>query len=216
MNREIKWLGQSIIEQIPLEDDIQFWTRQLTEHALFLHLLLEEPTLKAQALQLHKLWERKGTTHRALSELIAFKEHVIGRLRRGEWLGWALLSFVEHILYEARYFQARLSGSFAANKELSTWLKIVKDHADVGPKLIDPQANGYAAQAAPLSATLGQLQARCGSGCTHEVDKAFQTANVWVQGIPADLNIVHPALKAHILRENSRGIMVNKIIGGVL
>lgn len=213
MNREIKWLGQSIIEQIPLQDDIQFWTQQLTEHELFLHLLLEEPKLKAQALQLHKLWQSGGPLSARVDELIAFKEHVIGRLKAGEWLGWALLSFVEHILYEAQYFRARLSGGYSSQKELGTWIRIVKDHADVGPKLIDPQANGYAAQAAPLSAQLGALQARCGSGCTHEIDKAFQTANVWVQGIPSGLNTVHPVLKAHILRENSRGIMINRLLG---
>lgn len=204
----------SAINQIPLQDDIAFWSRQMTEHALFLHLLLEEPTLKAQAKQLHQLWQAGGDLNVALNELMAFKQMIMGRLKSGEWLGWALLSFVEHILYEAQYFRARLSGNYASNKELGTWIRIVKDHADVGPKFIDPTANNYAAQAAPLSAKLGQLQQNCGVGCLHEVDQAFQAANVWVQGIPSGLNTVHPVLKEHILRENTRGLQVTRILEG--
>lgn len=42
----------------PLEDEIHFWGRQMMEHALFLHLGLEEANLKAEAMELHNKWKR--------------------------------------------------------------------------------------------------------------------------------------------------------------
>lgn len=209
--------------QLPLQDDIAFWGRQMSEHALFLHLLLQDPQLRAEAMRLHQLWQQtmmqNADISRPLSELIAFKQMVLGRLSRGEWLGWALPSFVQHILLEAEYFQRRLAAGTSAGQDLQTWLQIVKDHADVGPKLIDPKANAYADQARPLSEKLGQLQRRCNlrtieHTCLVEADQAFEQANQWVQGIPAGLNIVHPTLKAHILRENARGAQVAKLLQG--
>jgi hypothetical protein len=205
--------------QVPLQDDVQFWTTQLTEHALFLYLMLEEPRVKNLALQLYNFWrEGTGDVLRPMDELIAFKQMVLSRLKSGEWLGWALPSFVQHILYEAQYFRSRLFQGTTAAADVNTWLQIVKDHADVGPKLIDPAANQYANQAAPLSAQIAGLQSRCSSALSHQclsdADAAMTQANAWVRGIPEGLNIVHPALAAHILRENSRGILVTRTIRG--
>jgi hypothetical protein len=206
--------------QIPLDDDVRFWSTQMTEHGLFLHLMLEEPSLKAQALQLHQLWKRTMETGAdplpPLNELISFKQMVLGRLRSGQWLGWALPSFVQHIMYEAEYFRSRLGAGTGSAADVNTWLQIVKDHADVGPKLLDPVINNYADQARPLSARIGGLQRMCSSALSHQclsdADQALQQANTWVRGIPAGMNIVHPALAAHILRENTRGIRVVRIL----
>ena len=42
----------------PIEDEIHFWGRQMTEHLLFLHLGLEVTDLKNEALQIHNLWKK--------------------------------------------------------------------------------------------------------------------------------------------------------------
>ena len=40
------------------ESDLVFWSRQLSEHILFLFLGLEDCTLKNKANKLHKKWEK--------------------------------------------------------------------------------------------------------------------------------------------------------------
>jgi hypothetical protein len=210
------------MNQIPLQDDVDFWSQQLEEHALFLHLLLQEPTLRRQALALYRIWRRARATGGdvlvPLSEIIAFKRMVLARMSQGEWLGWALPSFVQHILMEAEYFRSRLEpqGTTAAG-DLQTWLQITKDHADVGPKLIDPAANvPLATQAQSLSNQIAQLQQRCSSkidhSCLNDADKAMQTAATWVRSVPPSLSIVNPTLAAHILREQDRGVQVVQIL----
>jgi len=206
--------------QLPLADDIAFWSPQMMEHALFLNMLLDEPRLKAQARSLYDLWtrvlQRQAPIEPALSELLAFKRMVLARQERGEWLGWALPSFVQHILMEGEYFQRRLNAGTDVMRDMQTWLQIVKDHADVGPKLIDPKANAFADKAAPVSVKLGQLQQVCAGGISHQclagADQAMSQVNTWVENIPSGLNIVPPALKAHILRENNRGIQVTRAL----
>src|SRR5262245_35476100 len=95
--------------QIPRSDDVQFWSRQLTEHALFLSLLLQEQPWRRQAEQLYALWlDPRGDVMAKTNEIIAFKEMVLARQRAGEWLGWSLPSFTQHILDEAKYFRARM------------------------------------------------------------------------------------------------------------
>ena len=208
------------MNQIPLDDDISFWSRQMTEHALFLNLLIQEPTLKNQALQLYHLWnqtvQQGGDISMPLAELIAFKKVIIQRLQNGEWLGWALPSFVEHILMEAQYFQERLGNGTDAMTDVNTWLQVVKDHADVGPKLIDPQANDFADTAKPASQALANLQRQCSRSvhrqCLHDADEVIQQVNDWVNQVPAGFNIIHPALSAHILRENNRGLQVTRML----
>lgn len=218
--------------QLSLADDVGFWSRQLTEHALFLSLMFENPAFRQQAQQLHRLWESvaPGATNgppdapvaapramtpqiaRATDELIAFKELALSRLSSGEWIGWALPSFVEHILMEAKYFRSRYNAGTTAQQDVQTWLQIVKDHADVGPKLIDPKANAYADLAKPLSATITTLQGQCSSAlhraCLSEMNAASEMANRWVRGIPTSLAIVPKALQDHILRENGRAGVV--------
>ena len=218
--------------QLALQDDVGFWSRQLTEHALFLSLMFETPAFRQQAQQLHRLWESvaPGATQgaadaptaapramtpeiaRATDELIAFKELALQRVTAGEWIGWALPSFIEHLLMEARYFRSRYTGGTNAQQDVQTWLQIVKDHADVGPKLIDPKANAYADLAKPLSATVTALQGQCASalhrGCLAEMNMASELANRWVRGIPTNLAIVPKALQDHILRENGRAGVV--------
>lgn len=207
--------------QVALPDDVAFWSRQLAEHALFLHLMLQDPQLKAQALALHNLWMQTmltgGDISRPLSELLAFKRMVLARLERGEWLGWALPSFVQHILLEGDYFQRRLQGGVNAGQDFQTWLEIVKGHADIGPKLIDPKAEGFAEQAKPLSQRVAQLQSRCNvrtieHQCLVDADQAIQQANAWVRNVPVGLNIVHPTLAAHILREHDRALLVTRTL----
>lgn len=201
------------MNQIPLQDDVEFWHRQMMEHALFLSLLFTDAGLKAQATQLHQLWQQTPPTatavERPLNELIAYKEMALGRLRRGEWLGWCLPSFIEHVLYEARYFRSRLTpAGTTVTEDVKTWTTVVLGHTVVGPKLVDPTP--YAESATPVAIAITELQQRCGvdHSCLYELDRQFQASSTWVRGLPSGTHVVPPSLRDHILRENGRASMV--------
>lgn len=207
--------------QISLEDDIQFWSRQMTEHGLFLNLMLEEPTLKAQALQLHQLWQNvmlgQADLGMALDELIAFKQDLIARQTRREWIGWALPSFIKHILMEAEYFKSRLTIGTTAYQDINILVRIVKEHAMVAPKLVDinqPRAEG---QLGSIAGMLAQTQAMCSHGlekqCIRHATANLEVADeFFVRKAPAAINVIHPVLLAHIVREGQRALQVSQML----
>jgi len=202
--------------QVELPDDVEFWSRQLTEHALFLHLLFQEEPWRSQAKSLYDLWQSPGgDVERKTTELVAFKELALARLKSGAWLGWCLPSFLEHILFEAKYFRARIGAGTLASGDCAAWSTIVLGHALIGPKLIDPNVEREDA-AAGVASSIARLMGCCPSpnhDCLSQLDKEFQKTNTWVRGLPSATHIVPPTLAAHILRENDRGSLMVKKIG---
>lgn len=210
------------MNELPLADDAAFWSHQMTEHALFLSLMISNPEIKTAAERLHRYWQdttRSGANVSApLSTLIGLKEEIAARQAAGEWLGWALPSFVKHILMEARYFQARIAPAGTSTaQDVQTWIQVVKDHADVGPKLLDPTApEALVTDAKTLSLRLGALQRLCGGaphiGCLAAADRDFAAANAWVDKVPLALSVIPPILADHIKRENARGQMTVRLL----
>lgn len=207
--------------QIPLQDDVKFWSRQMMEHALFLNLMLEDGSLKTEARRLQHLWADTIDCNKdvrfPLQELILFKQEVLRLLNEGRWIGWTLPSFVEHILKEAVYFQDRITVGTSGQDDFNAFTMFVREHALVGPKLVDPKATGFDESAREAANSLMMLQQSCGAindGCLNRANEIIGSVNQWVQTVPSNLNIINPVLTAHILRENNRGIQVNNILLG--
>lgn len=201
---------------VELPDDVEFWSRQLTEHALFLSLLFQEEPWRRQAMALHELWrDPSGDVVQKTSELVAFKEQALAALKSGKWLGWCLPSFLEHILFEAKYFQARMGAGTIASGDCAAWTTIVQGHALIGPKLIDPNRE-LETSARGVANFIGDLQRCCPSPnhrCLSALDAEFQKTNAWVRGLPSGTHILPPTLVAHILRENDRGSLMMRKLG---
>lgn len=127
---------------------VAMWAPQMAEHALFLHLLLNEVELKKKALQIFMHWRKficdEGMKNiRAVLPLIAelksFKEHVLARLNAGEWLGAVFPTFVDHILRELLYFSDKLAGvQLSGDEEVEFWNTINSEHAAFASSLLDP------------------------------------------------------------------------------
>jgi hypothetical protein len=49
--------GADKTASIDFSDEIDFWSRQLSEHALFVHLGLLDLPLRTRAQELHEQWE---------------------------------------------------------------------------------------------------------------------------------------------------------------
>lgn len=210
------------MNQLPLSDDVQFWSRQMSEHALFLALLLQDQPLRDQAMALHQNWEQTiasgGDVRMALSQLITFKERVLARLQRGEWLGWCLPSFLSHIIMEAKYFASRLNQGTSTAQDVATFLQIGLDHAAIAPKLIDPMGTEFATAFDQARARILNLQRYCSShidqNCLGNMKIELEADAAAVAGLPQNVSIVHPVLQAHIIRENQRGANVAGLLGG--
>lgn len=207
--------------RLVLQDDIQFWSRQMREHALFLSLMLEDVALKAQAVRLQNLWRAVETGQdrnlpAALNEIILFKKVVLDRLMKGEWLGWALPAFVSHILFEAEFFRARVFHSTTAQQDLTAMVRIVKEHTQVAPKLLNPGQPSAETEAATLATRLAKLQSACSSSffgeCSSRQADLAQADTFFRVKVPQRLNIVHPVLLAHIVREGERARMIASMV----
>lgn len=213
---------------------ITFASQQLSEHALFLGLGLEEPKLKAQAHALHAEWEtfrRAMATSKAVhagmtsAELVrlagrlrAFKVHVLGRLNAGEWLGWLFPAFVSHVLRELDYFVAKATGkALPRGKELCAWREFMQEHAAFAAHLLDPREAGLIREARKHMATFAALQHGCADATPtilqvsrragSELDKYLQSSGI---GTPRVKSVIHPVLAAHVVRE---GQMFLKVLG---
>ena len=210
-------------------NEFEFWGRQIVEHALFAHLTLEEPALKAQALEMHNALRQaydardlRGFTM-LTQQFMAFKQAALAQQRAGQWIGWAFPSFIQHMLEEEAFFLSRVANAPSTPQQvLAFWLKERMGEAEVGAHLIDPSeiaAVAKMAETAHTFATLGRLA--LGQCNAERVIVASQAAGALANeavlamqpGRPASL--ISPELKDHIAREGDRFVQTTRqLLGG--
>jgi hypothetical protein len=208
------------------ETDVEFWARQLHEHAVFLYLLIENNDLARRAKSIDveftnilpklvgkSVPEQVKLLVLPIRELRVLKTEVLNRLATGEWLGWAWPKFVEHIRAELDYAWARMTTKILDPRdELCRWEWFMSEHATFASKLLDPtevsktgQADTLASQFATLGAscasdTMGTLLAMSRERGT-ELDSYLTTLGA---GAPNLRSILHPVLAIHVVREGRR------------
>jgi hypothetical protein len=223
---------------------IRFWSRQLSEHCLFLQLGLDPQDLKNEAQSRNSDWEAFRLTIPAQASpqevqalvnkvkpmamsLRQFKTRVYDRLRAGEWLGWLFPSFVGHIRSELDYFVAHLGGSMqhanlaSVSDELCIWLKFMSEHAAFAAHLLDPEERLLIRQAQALQEKLEELEDGCKS-----MEVGFivlsQKAGVLLDqyftrngiGTPQVESVIHPVLALHVVREGRMFLRVLEELRG--
>lgn len=209
---------------------VRFWSRQLSEHALFFHLGLEERGLKEASLDEHNEWEkfRKTIPARAneretdetiaryiemTRELRAMKTHVLQRLNSGEWLGWIYPSFADHVRRELDYSVNLLTENFGEGEkreksELCSWLQFMAEHAAFASHLLDADERELMAEASEIQGNLEELHGRCRSLTPQLIDmsqKAGKALDRYFTHLDANVtkvnSIIHPLLALHVVRE---------------
>ena len=148
-------------------DETAFWSRQLSEHALFLHLGMEDEAFKKRGLAIHKKWEafrdtmNKKTLCKVLplaQELRAYKMDILKSLNEGKWVGWIFPSFARHIIQELDYFVDKLNNvRYSTKDELDFWNHINSDHAAFESHLLDPYERELSAKANALAVKISGL-----------------------------------------------------------
>lgn len=212
-----------------LLDEIVFWSRQLSEHALFMQLGLTDPKLKTAAATQHAVWEefRKSlaglTTDQAglardrviplAMGLRELKTQVVTAQAGGQWLGWLFPTFIDHTRRELDYFVGKITGQLAdPREEVCTWTHFMAEHAAFAAHLLDPQEVQLVAQANGLtdafvligngcvSSTMSSLLS-LGMQAGRELDAYFQLSGI---GTARVKSVIHPALADHVVREGAR------------
>lgn len=211
-------------------DDIRFWSHQLSEHALFLHLGLEVEPFKSRAKALHDDWEHarsalvtaptleaaKAIASGPTTNLATFSQDIVNRQLAGQWLGWLFPLFVSHTLRELKYFVARVwEGGLTRETTYCQNVVFMREHAEFAAHLLDPQAAELIRTAHSIGDQFGGLGAGCkaltpalvelGLKAGHELDQYLRT-----QPISPKNSVIHPVLAEHVVREGERFLATMK------
>jgi len=200
------------------EGEIAFWTRQLSEHALFLHLGLEVEPLKRDAGLIHRDWERARADPRmddilALArQLRVFKCEVLGRQLKGEWVGWIFPLFTQHLVRELDLFVAEVTTGLTPSDELCSWLRFLSEHASLAAHYMDPTEGNKVRRAVEISLGIGQMVPNCRASDGQFIalsERAGQQLDTFMTNeVPTARGVIHPVLQTHIIREGRRALAV--------
>lgn len=200
-----------------LDREIDLWAPQMGEHALFLHLLLHDLSLKQKALDLFHKWQlyicqgKPGGAQKALSlidELSAFKLNILSRLNNGEWIGAVYPQFVDHIHRELLYFRNKLLGiKMSPADEVQFWNTINSEHAGFASHLLDPTEEELVDKA---DATMKKIRDLPVASIVMAIEAGIDLLNFNIEAYNATLanqikSIIHPTLLRHVIREGQIG-----------
>ncbi len=201
-------------------DEINFWSIQMSEHALLLHLGLEDPVLKQRGLELHEKWEKfianlltepLYNVLPLLEELRAYKLEVVQTLQSGLWIGWVFPSFARHVTRELDYFVDKLNDvRYSSMDETDFWNHINSDHAAFESHLFDPYERDLSQQANDLSEKINQLPdseedmfIHLSLTAAEELDQ-FNKEGRKLSKANKLQSVIHPVLMDHVIREGER------------
>jgi hypothetical protein len=200
-----------------VESDIKFWSEQMSEHALFLHLGMSDEKLKARGFELHENWEKfrkdghdQSKINPLMKDLKSYKEEIIRRMKKGEWIGLNFLSLVEHLLRELNYLQDKMDGKiYTAHQEMVFWNEINADHADFAAHLMDINETKNIETATSVSVGLRSTNTNEKALPQYKALDKFVVTNIKSKTLNS---VIHPALMDHIEREGKRSIeTLNKV-----
>ncbi len=203
-------------------DEINFWSIQMSEHALLLHLGLEDPVLKQRGLELHEKWEKfianlltepLYNVLPLLEELRAYKLEVVQTLQSGLWIGWVFPSFARHVTRELDYFVDKLNDvRYSAKDEVKFWDKINSDHASFDSHLLDITERKLSLQADALSQKIKHsvrseldMFIKISLNAAKELDAFHRRTQRGILKNKIE-SIIHPVLIAHVIREGQRSL----------
>jgi hypothetical protein len=146
------------LREICQKDNIEFWTQQFSEHALFIYLGIVDVNEDTKAIRkkAHDFYlffkninirysqsnEReknriRDTLKDEVEKLGSFKRSVLRQIKN-EWSGWLYPEFITHILHELQFFLKREYNTINDGDIVRFWNEINSEHADFTAHLLDP------------------------------------------------------------------------------
>ena len=187
-------------------DNIAFWSKQMSEHCLFMQLGFVDDNLKKRAGDLHKRWENGDDLYSLINDTRKLKMDALKKIST-TWIGWLFPSFIEHILLELDYFNDKLNNRvLSEDEEISFWNKIVGDHAGFTSHLLDPSekelidiSNSIQYKTEMIIESEEKMWLVLSIKMAKElVDFHIQSKTLKPQ------SVIHPVLLDHVIREEKR------------
>ena len=213
-------------------NEIDFWARQMSEHALFAHLGLEDPDLKQKALETHQAFEEfrskfnenpndlgfMNTILPLLEKEREFQINGLKALEEGKWIGWIFPLFLNHVTLELDYFVDKLNGiKYSTEDEILFWNRINSEHAAFAAHLLDPSERDLFLKADKMSVKFmnipkseKEMMIRLSLTASKQLDQFNKKAQAAGKTVKS---IIHPVLLAHVIREGERSIQTLSKLG---
>ena len=212
-------------------NEIDFWARQMSEHALFAHLGLEDPDLKDAALKTHlqlenfrKRFNANPNDLNLMNQILPmlkaereFQIKVLQLLDSGKWVGWIFPLFMNHVTLELDYLVDKLNGiKYSPQDEVLFWNRINSEHAAFAAHLLDPSERKLFLKADELSMKFNlpkserDMMIKISLKYSKELDQFNKTAQKAGKTVKS---IIHPVLLAHVIREGERSIQTLQNLG---
>ena len=208
------------------QEEIAWWAPQMSEHALFLNLGLNEakvPQLKKEGARLHKKLQyfTDNFKHADAYTLTRYKQ-LLHELRNykvralkatlNEWVGDLYPSLIKHMISELDYHAENLRGKKRSIfDELTFWNKHSDDVALVALHLLDPSEKQLIKQAQDLSDSLEAVEAKheelesfkkISLNASKELDAYGKKLKTGITNHSVQ-SIINPVLLDHEARENA-------------
>lgn len=213
-------------------NEIDFWARQMSEHALFAHLGLEDPDLKDAALQTHlaledfrKRFNQSPNNINVMNSILPllkkereFQISLLEKINQGNWIGWIFPLFLTHVTLELDYFVDKLNGiKYRPEDEVIFWNRINSEHAAFAAHLLDPSERELFVAADQMSLKFmnipkseREMMIKLSLIASKELDKFAKDAQAAGKTVKS---IIHPVLLAHVIREGERSIQTLNNLG---
>lgn len=207
------------------QQDLDFWGRQIVEHARLLQMLAGDRSLQAELARhertLAQTYAARDANRfmAATRDFIGFKLQVLARLRQGTWLGWAFPSLYDHMNKEESYFLARLAGPLTPAQELAFWLQERSEELGLAGHLLDPSeqaaTDNLQAQSVNLAALAKAPYTPANAAIALQATAPLNRV-IGAMTISNPLSVIAPQLKAHVLREGEQFQLVSASLAPLL
>jgi hypothetical protein len=219
----------------PVENDIDFATREATDAIRILGLGLVNAGLKQQAEVMWKKWDLFLRASKSPREFVKMSDEyqtfltVIIERQNLEWLGWLPPLWIEHTRRENDLFtgnvkqalgQVEASAMLTPAAEFKAWIRNEHDHALTLRQLLDPTEGKRIELAQNLANQFGGLYNQATSvtpplvlgaeQATEALDAFVVALNVGLGKAPPESakSVIPPLIVEHVLREGRRFLNV--------
>ena len=175
------------LNEIRQMDNIEFWTFQFSEHALFIYLgIVDIDSATKEIREVSHRWYEyfvnfrenyltKNNKNSLIEELKKealkfknFKEIVLARVE-SEWSGWLYPTFLSHILHELNYFLEKEFKKISNEEIIKFWNQINGEHSAFTVGLLDPREQDLIKQAMDFEDKFLKLNARHDNHDNHDL-----------------------------------------------
>lgn len=208
-----------------LPDDRSFWSKRIEEHMAFIYWYVYNLQIKQVARSFYNRWRQSEMMSdlellSLAGDTLEFQNQIQVILNDRKWIGAFFPAWMEHITEELEYAIDKVAGNdISDEEELLFWDDVVKDHAGLDARMLDPsEKNDIAAASSIEEDSIAILEGyNSSSEFPTLLNLSFQNINNIINfheraRRSPPKSIIHPLLLHHVQEEEKRGRRIISII----